>query len=357
MDATRTPTRRPDFVAGNTRLRARLSRHLGHERLTRMAGLDLADLTTMLRGTAYGRHLPTELLSGLPADPSTSPAAPPLPHLRHAVWLAVQEGLRDALAATPRAYAGAARTVVAALLVPYDVADLVAVARSAVRGVDAAEVVPHLHGVGALARHDLTDAITDDPAARLTRLAVIPGASPALRAAIRRGADAVARTGDLAALEVAIADAAWRDADDLLARGGRPAAPVRHHLALRRDTRNLLAALRARGTAAAAAPAGLFVLPGAIPAAALAAMAAGAPAAAAVPQGWRADVARAKGDPNLLSRLLEERAAAAARRLLRGGDPLGADVPVGYVTALEDEARALRRAAELAGAPAERQAA
>jgi vacuolar-type H+-ATPase subunit C/Vma6 len=344
MDATSTAARRPDFVAGNTRLRARLSRIVGPERVGRMAGLDLGDLAIQLRGTAYGRHLPADL-----------PVVQP--QLRHAVWLAVQEGLRDALAATPRAYAGAARTVVTALLVPYDVVDLVAVARSALRDIDVEDVVPHLYGVGAFARHDLADAVTDDPAARLSRLSTLRGASPALRAAVRRGADAVSRTGDLAMLELQIADAAWRDADNLLARSGRPAAPVRHHLALQRDARNLLAALRARGTAAAAAPARLFLLPGTIPAGPLAAIAGGAPAATAVPSAWRADVARAEGEVDLLSRLLEERTTAAARALLRGGDPLGADVPIGYVATLEDEARGLRRAAELAGAPAERRTA
>jgi len=76
-----------------------------------------------------------------------------------------------------------------------------------------------------------------------------------------------------------------------------------------------------------------------------------------VPSAWRADVARAEGEVDLLSRLLEERTTAAARALLRGGDPLGADVPIGYVATLEDEARGLRRAAELAGAPAERRTA
>jgi hypothetical protein len=346
---------RPDFVTGNTRLRARIPALTPPDRLERWQSFDLDALDTQLRGTPFARHMDRETVDQ-----------------RHALLMAVERGTREVLRATATAYSGAARVALLTLLSPYDSADLVTLVRAAARGLTAEDVAPLLHAVGAVTPVLVREVLADDPAVTIARLAARRLPDPAVARHLLAGADAFARTGDLGEWEYRVAASVAAQADAALTPLGAGAGPIRRHLAAGRDVTNLLAALRARsegatgsgagrtggtGRAAAAARPGPGDLPaGGIDHQALAAIAAGADLLDRVPLSWRPLVATVLGGgppqhpPSLdtLSRELHAQRLRSAADRLRGGDPLGADVPVAYLARVELQALALGRAIELA---------
>ena len=348
---------RPDFVTGNTRLRARIPALTPADRLERWQSLDLDALDAQLRSTPFARHADKETV-----DP------------RHALLMAVERGTREVLRATATAYSGAARVAILTLLSPYDSADLVTLVRAAARGLTAEDVAPLLHAVGALTPVLVREVLADDPAVSITRLAARRLPDPAVARQLLAGADAFARTGDLGEWEHRVAAAVAAQADAALAPLGASAGPIRRHLAAGRDVTNLLAALRARSAGAtgsgasktggtgraatAARPDGGYLPAGGIDHRALAAIAAGADLLARVPLSWRPLVAPFLGGgppqhpPSLdtLARALHAQRLRSAAGRLRRGDPLGADVPVGYLARVELQALALGQAIELATA-------
>ncbi|WNV77812.1 V-type ATPase subunit [Geodermatophilus sp. DSM 44513] len=328
---------RPDLVTGNTRLRARRTALLDAGQLARLAERDRAGLAADLRATAYG-----PLLGSGPVD-------------RPALLRAVEERRREALRGVRTVYRGEAAEVVGVLLARYDLADTLTLLRGAAHDLPDDDVLPALHCVGALTPAGARHVVAEEAEAVVHRLAAARLPDPETAAAARRAWERYLLHGDLAELELTVARAATARADRLLAAVGRPAAPLRAFLAAERDAANLLTALRlARaGTADPGAVRAQLLLPGTVPERVLLAVAAGGDPGAAAPAAWRADLARALGTGDLpgLARTLEQRRLAAAAAGWRTGDPLGVAVPLGYVAAVEEEARQLRELVTLAAGP------
>ncbi|WP_409331593.1 V0D/AC39 family V-type ATPase subunit [Trujillonella humicola] len=319
---------RPDFVMGNTRLRARRGALLDPEQLARLAGRDLAGLAADLRTTAYGTGMP------------------PGPVGRQVLLEAVEERRREALRGVRAVYRGEAADVVGVLLSRYDLADTLTLLRGAAHDLPDDDVLAALHGVGALTPAAARHVVAEEAEAVVQRLAEARLPDPGTAAAARRAWERYLLHGDLAELELAVARAAAERADRLLVEVGRPAAPLRRFVAAERDAANLVAALRLgrAGTDPTEVPAHLLPA-GEIPVRALVAVAAGGDPASAAPAEWRGETARAStaGDLAGLGRALERHLLTAAARAGRTGDPLGVDVPLGYVAAVELETLALRR--------------
>lgn len=320
-------TARPDFVAGNTRLRARRPDLLGPVALDRLRGLPAAELAVALRATPYRPHFERR--------PATAPPA-------ESVLAAVDDRLRDTLRGVAGAYEGVARDLVGLLLARHDLADTLALLRGAVRGVPAAEVTAAVLGVGRVAPAPAADvAAAGDPDAAVARLVGWRLPDPATAAELPRLWLRYELHDDLGELEHEVAAAAMRGWDR--AATGPAAAPLAELLADERDEANLLLALAERAVPGVLPP--RFLPGGSVPPVRLDAVARGelAPAEAG-PPGQQAALARwaEHGDPRVLQRelrALRQRRAAAGFLL---GDPLGAAVPVAYVLAAEAEADALR---------------
>jgi V/A-type H+-transporting ATPase subunit C len=332
----------PDFVYGNTRLRARLSTLLARRDLERLLTLEPDALVGELSGTPYAPEVQAEAARG------RMPGRLQRAAMRH---------LARSLLELRSFYDAVAGDVVDLLLRRWDLHNLLVLARAHARGIKdavAAALVP-LGGLDEPAAAELSR--QREPAAAVDRLVAWRLPTPALAGALRRGWATYDRDQDLSRLEGKLAAAAYTSILDRANDLGDAADPVAALVRREVDLANAIAALRA-----AADPGdggnGLFVIPaGTLPGTALEAAARDGGAAdaarrlAAVPAArlWRATLERFAQDGSDLAGLegeLEADAAAAARHDLRRGDPLGASVPTAFTVLKELEVRNLRVVAQ-----------
>lgn len=282
---------RPDFVTGNTRLKARLP--------------------DLLAGVGDG----SEASSG--------------------DW-------RDLLRAVPTAYTGQAREVVAVLTARHDLSDTLALLRGATTRAPAADRLAAVNCVGRLTTAHATDvASARDGAAALARLVAHGLPDPEVARQLPRIWERFELHADTEELETSIAAAAHRAWTARLEPARRPIAPVRDLLAEERDIANVV------NLAQNPRPATRLLPPGRVNTQALSAVAAGdwTPTLRHRPQ-WRPAVLRweAQYDAVELESDLLEVMSARAWPLIRQPDPFGVGIAVGYVLAVESAARHARLA-------------
>lgn len=319
---------RADLAAGNARLRARRTALLGPERMARLAGRDLAGLVGDLRGTAYGRHLDTTATD-----------------IRAALLSSIGEARRELLRAVVAVHRGPAGEIVGPLMAPYDVADVLTLLRGAAHDLPDEQVLDAVDAVGAVTPAAARHVVADDPEVVVPRLVAARLPDPDTARELPAAWERYLRHGDLAELELTVTRAAAQSQQRRLAPFGPRAQSVRSYLAAGRDLANVLTVLRLRGRRTNDAAVRAALLPaGTLDERVLLALTAnGSPAAA--PALLRARLARLSGPadlPGLAAELQQARLAAAGQRY-RSGDPLGDDVPVGYVAGVEAEALALRQ--------------
>ncbi|MGL5809160.1 MAG: hypothetical protein ACRCYQ_04370 [Nocardioides sp.] len=331
----------PDFVPGNTRLRARLGALSLPGRWDR-EDLSLGELDTRLRSSGLasrGEHGHGDR--------------------RHSLLLGVDAIHRETLRSAISAYQGVARDMVGVLFSCYDQADLLTLVRASARGIPAGDVLPMLDSVGELDRERMRSALADDPGVTLGRVAATSMVGPATAHALRDGLEAYDRTGDLAGWETRVVLGVAADADGRLAEWGRPARPIARYLAGQRDQANLLAALQRRlheRTVDAGPWSTAFLPGGTISVADVARIAGGDVSLGRLPVAWQPCVQRFLAtqptNPGAglerLARELEDLRFREASSLVVRGDPLGAEVAVGYLARAELRTRTLRRAVQLA---------
>lgn len=280
---------RPDFVTGNTRLKARLP--------------DLA--AGVGDGTAAG--------SG--------------------DW-------RDLLRAVPTAYTGQAHDVVAVLTARYDLSDTLALLRGATARAPAADRLGAVNCVGRLTTaHAIDVANARDGAAAIARLVACALPDPEVARQLPRIWERYELHADTEELETSIVAAAHRAWRVRLEPGRRRTAPVLDLLAEERDIANVVNLAQNPGANTRLLP------PGRVSSRALSAVATGdwTPTLRHRPQ-WRPAVLRWEAHydaAELESNLLEVRDAR-AWPLIRQPDPFGVEIAVGYVLAVESAARHAR---------------
>lgn len=311
----------PDFIAGNTRLRARLPARLGAEALDRLVGQALPALVDALRPTAYGPHLPPGRLG--PAQ----------------LGRAIQARLRETLRGVRDLYAGAAGQVVGTLLARHDLADALALLRGARTEQPPDLRLAALMTVGAVTEEAASAiARASDGAVAADRLAARRLPDPTTAAAIAAAWDVFAVNADPTQLEWTIAAAAHNHWTDVLESAGRAGRPILDFLRAERDRVNLVTWLAFEpGQGPRPLPGGA-VDPEAL-------MADPVSAVSAVHPAWAPALAAYARDGRLiaLATAVDLATWRAAIRGLRRGDPLGAAIPLGYVVAAECEARDLRQ--------------
>ncbi len=334
---------RPDFVYGNTRLRARKAELLSAAEYDALLGGSLDEVYAVLTQTSH--------------QPEVEAA-----QAGRRSELALQNALRRHLARVLQElrsfYQGRARDLVDLLLARYDLHNLLSILRGHAREQSAdrilATIIP-LGELGGAAGEEI--ARQREPRAAVALLVGwrLPDAATA-----RVLADAWSefeRTENLAALEHAVTAAHALALDEALAEEAE-AEPLRELTARERDTANALAVLRLREALQldelTEAPAvGDHVLAGGtIRTEALAAAlreprredAAATLAVAARRGDWRHPLERygGTGDLQQLQRELELARVRWALALFLRGDPLGLDVPIAYTVAKENEQRNLR---------------
>jgi vacuolar-type H+-ATPase subunit C/Vma6 len=316
-------TPRPDFIAGNTRLRARLSELLGPADYDQLAGLSRKAAAERLATSTYRPYLNRDQAGELQ------------------LLDAVGRRLRDLLRGVRGLYGGVAGTAVGVLLARHDLHDALALLRGARTGQPAALRLAAVMGVGAIDQPTAADiAAAPDGAAAVVRLVSKRLPDPLTARALPAAWEQYELHGDPDEFETAIAGAAIDGWLDRLEWVGRAARPVLDLVQAECDRANLLAVLRDPALETPRLlPAGLLA------ASALLAARQGdpEPTAAARPD-WRLPLERHLRDQNhaALEWDLDVVLWRQAVRGLRRGNPLGADIPVGYVLAVECEARAVR---------------
>ena len=316
-------TSRPDFVAGNTRLRARLSALLGPVDYDQLAGVSREAASARLAASTYRPYLKRDQVG----DPQLLEAA--------------GHRLRDLLRGVRGLYGGTAGIPVGVLLARHDLHDTLALLRGAGTGQPAAVRLAAVMGVGALDQRTAADiAAAPDGATTVLRLTTHRLPDPVTARALPAAWEHYELHGDPDEFETAIAAAAIDGWTDRLEWVGRAARPVLEVVQAECDRANLLAVLRGPALEMPR------LLPtGLVPESALLAARRGdpQPAVAARP-GWRQPLERHLRDEDLtaLEWDLDVAVWRQAVRGLRRGDPLGAHIPVGYVVAAECEARTVR---------------
>ncbi|WP_405065090.1 V-type ATPase subunit [Kribbella sp. NBC_01510] len=316
-------TPRADFIAGNTRLRARLPALLGPFEYEQFASLSRSEVAERLAASIYRPYL------------SRDPAG----DLR--LLDAVGRRLRDLLRGVRGLYGGIAGTAVGVLLARHDLRDTLALLRGARTGQPAVDRLAAVMGVGALDQRSAADvAAAPDGATAAFRLAAHRLPDPLTAGALPRAWERYELTGDPDEFETAVAAAAIDGWIDRLEWVGRAARPILELIQAESDRANLLAVLR---DPALQMP---RLLPtGLVPESALLAARRGdLQTAVATRPSWRQPLERHLHNENLpaLEWDLAMDLWRQAVRGLRRDDPLGADVPVGYVLAAECEARTIR---------------
>jgi vacuolar-type H+-ATPase subunit C/Vma6 len=316
-------TSRADFIAGNTRLRARLPALLGPVDHDQLAGVSHEAATERLAASTYRPYLNRDQVGDL------------------RLLEAVGRRLRDLLRGVRGLYAGTAGTAVGVLLARHDLQDTLALLRGARTGQPAAVRLAAVMGVGALDQRTAADiAAAPDGASAVLRLAAHRLPDPLTARALPAAWEHYELNGDPDDFETTVAAAAIDGWTDRLEWVGRAARPILELIQAECDRANLLAVLRDP------APETPRLLPtGLVSRAALLAARQGdpQPAVAARP-GWRQPLERHLRDEDLaaLEWDLDVAVWRQGVRGLRRGDPLGADIPVGYVLAAECEARTIR---------------
>ncbi|MEU4607325.1 V-type ATPase subunit [Kribbella sp. NPDC023972] len=316
-------TSRPDFIAGNTRLRARLPALLDPAGYDQLAGVSREAAAELLAASTYRPYLKRDQVGD------------------HLLLDAVGERLRDLLRGVRGLYVGIARTAVAVLLARHDLHDALALLRGARTGQPATVRLAAVMGIGALDQPTAADiAAAPDGATAVLRLATHRLPDPLTARALPAAWEQYELHDDPDEFETTIAAAAIDGWIDRLERVGRAARPVLDLVRAECDRANLLAAVR---DPAMEMP--RLLPPGLVPESALQAARRGdpQPVVAARP-GWRHHLEQhvRSGDVAALEWDLDVAMWRQAVRGLRRGDPLGADIPVGYVLAAECEARTIR---------------
>jgi V/A-type H+-transporting ATPase subunit C len=343
----------PDFVYGNTRLRARKASLLHPDDYETLLGRDVEGIADALTTTAYRPEVEAMLAgSG---------------HTRR-LHEALNRNLGRTLEELRAFYDGPARTLVDLLLARYDLHNLLVLLRGLLRERPAEELVGALVPIGVLGDAAAREiARQQDQAAAVDLLVGWRLPEPELARTLARAWPEYERTQDLAALELALATQQARSIVRGLAEAGSPAGPLRQLIAREHDATNALVVLRLRSALdreelaelpPTPAP-GRFLAGGTITEPALEAAlqqptrseAASKLAAEARREDWRAPLERfaAGGDLPLLQRELELSRVRWAVSLFLRGNPLGLDIPVAYTTAKENEVRNLRLLVEAGG--------
>jgi vacuolar-type H+-ATPase subunit C/Vma6 len=317
-------TSRPDFVAGNTRLRARLPAVLDPVGYDQLAGLSREAAAERLAASSTYRPYLNRDQAG-----------------DRQLLDAVGHRLRDLLRGVRGLYGGFAGTAVGVLLARHDLHDCLALLRGARTRQSAAGRLAAVMGVGALDQRTAADiAAAPDGATAVLRLTKHRLPDPLTARALPAAWEQYELHGDPDEFETTIAAAAIDGWTDRLEWVGRAARPILDLVQAECDRANLLAVLR---DPALEAP---RLLPtGLVPESALLTARRGDPKAAlAARPGWRQPLERHLLDANLaaLEWDLDVAVWHEAVRGLRRGDPLGAHIPVGYVLAAECEARTVR---------------
>lgn len=314
---------RADFVAGNTRLRSRLPSLLSRHDYDQLAGRSLPAVIEGLRGTAYRPYLGPPPLDG------------------GAVLDAVTQRLGDVLRGVRGVYGGTAGDVVGVLLARHDLRDVLALLRGARTGQSGADRLAAVMGVGTLDHEAAADvAAAADGATAVTRIVGRRLPDRATARGLRAAWERFEVNADPDEFETTVASEAINGWTALLVRAGNAGRPVLELIGAESDQANLLAVLRdPDGEAPRLLPAGLFP-----PSALLNPRRGGLASEGAIRTGWRKALDRYALDADLaaLEWNLDMTIWHRAVRGLRRGDPLGADVPVGYVIAAECEARNVR---------------
>lgn len=320
-------TPRADFIAGNTRLRARLPALLSPLEFDQLARLSRETAAERLSASVYRRYLDR--------DPDKGQADDRL------LLDAVGRRLRDLLRAVQGLYVGPAGAVVGVLLARHDLQDVLALLRGARTGQSASYRLAAVMGVGALDQQSTADLVAaPDGATAVLRLVAHRLPDPVTARALSGAWDRYELNADPDEFETAVAATAIGGWTTRLEQVGRSARPVLDLIHAECDRANLLAVLREpEMPPPQLLPVGLLTEP-----ALLAARRGDTTPVLAARPSWRSALGQHSRDGDL--RALEwELTAALWRRAVRGlrrGDPLGADVPVGYVLAAECEARNIR---------------
>jgi vacuolar-type H+-ATPase subunit C/Vma6 len=315
-------TPRADFIAGNTRLRARLPDLLDQAEYERLFAVPRDAVVDRLASSIY-RTYPTH---GEDAEAY--------------LLRVVGQRLRDVLGDVRRLYVGPARSVVGVLVARHDLHDTLALLRGARGGKPTAARLSAVMGVGELDRQAAADiGAADDGATAVLRLAAhLP--DPRTAHVLLAAWDRFELSSDPDEFEATVASTAITGWLTQLERAGSAARPVLELVREECDRSNLLAVLR---DSAVETP---HLLPvGALSLPALLAARRGDPTAVlAARPGWSAALDRQPYQPDLSVLEWDLKVAhwRTAVRGIRRGDPLGADVPVGYVVAAECEARVVR---------------
>lgn len=342
----------PDFVFGNTRLRARKSALLTAAAYEALLGRPVEGVQEALAETAYRPELEATLARGAG---------------KRALELAIRDHLGRALAEMRTFYRDRARELVDVILARFDLQNLLTLLRGQVRHRPAEVVLASIVPLGPLGDGTAEEvARRDEPAAAIELLAAWRLPDPATAAALTRAWPRFERTQDLAHLEHELVRAHAERVERELARAPET---LRELIARERDATNTLTVLRLRTalqvdelTALPPAPeSGRFLPGGRIGESALDEAlhmparpdAVARLAAAARRADWQALLGRYASaddvdasDLLLLQRELEAARVRWALRLFLTGDPLGIDIPVAYTVAKENEARNLRLVAE-----------
>jgi hypothetical protein len=326
-------TARADFIAGNTRLRARLPALLGPADYDRLATLSHEAAVERLAGSIYRPYLGGERLDDRQQQDGQ--------RLDGQLLDAVGSRSRALLRGVRGLYGGTARAVTDVLLARHDLQDTLGLLRGARTGRPSADRAGAAMCVGAVDQQACLDvAAAIDGATAVIRLAAHHLPDPETARGLLSAWEQYTLNDDPEELETTIAASAISGWTARLVHVGQAAAPALELVQAECDRANLLAAL--------SDPAGdmpRLLPPGLVDEPALWAAHRGssAPLLAARP-GWSAAVDRHARDGDLPA--LEWALAMAdwsrALRELRRGDPLGAAVPVGYVLAAECEARTVR---------------
>jgi V/A-type H+-transporting ATPase subunit C len=347
----------PDFVYGNTRLRARKAQLLAEATYDALLDRDIAGVQEALARSAYRHELEAALA-------------------RAAGKLALQDAVRHHLARVlgemRSFYRGRARECIDVLLARFDLHNMLTLLRGQVREQPADLVLAAIVPLGPLGGAAAEEIARRDEVASAVDLLIswrLPDRSTA--ATLADAWPRFERTQDLAQLEHELVIAHARVVEHQLVRAPEP---LRELIARERDATNVLTNLRLRAALRAeelserpSTPDPQRFVPGGrigeetleaalhmpAPPDTVAAL-----AEAAHRPDWRPPLERypSAGDLPLLQRELEVARVRWALRLFLSGDPLGVDVPIAYTVANENEARNLRLVADSAAGDASAEA-
>jgi V/A-type H+/Na+-transporting ATPase subunit C len=337
----------PDFVYGNTRLRARKAHLLTEATYDALLDRDIDGVHEVLTETAYRPELEVALTR---TDG------------KRALENAVRHHVARVLGEMRSFYQGRARECVDVLLARFDLHNMLTLLRGQVRAQPADLILAAIVPLGPLGDGAAEEIARRDEVASAVELLIswrLPDRDTA--ATLARAWPRFERTQDLAQLEHELVITHARVVEHALVRAPEP---LRELIARERDATNVLTVLRLRAalrleelSELPASPEPQRFLPGGRigentlvavlhlpdPSDAVAAL-----AHEAHRDDWQPPLDRypSTGDLPLLQRELEAARVRWALRLFLTGDPLGVDVPIAYTVANENEARNLRLVAD-----------